>query len=150
MVLGVMWNKTHPFQLASTMSAWTFGKRYVAIGWPITLANAAFGLVETSDRFVLSSAVSIYDFRSQSCRRTMMVPVTLIAAIARVFFSHLRRPKKAASRGLRTGIGLDRDGLECAAPYYFGVDLFVWRFLPKYSGSCRSLEFFCWGLCFLR
>jgi O-antigen/teichoic acid export membrane protein len=135
-VLGVMWNKTHPFQLASATSAWTIGKRYVAIGWPITLANAAFGLVQSSDRFVLSSAVSIYDFAQYSlAASTMMVPVTLIAAIARVFFPHLAATDRKQHPEVYGQVsGLIVMAWSLLLPYYFGVDLFVRRFLPKYSG----------------
>jgi O-antigen/teichoic acid export membrane protein len=134
-VLGVMWNRTHPFQLASVTSAWALGKRYIAIGWPITLANAAFGLVQTSDRFVLSSAVSIYDFAQYSlAASTMMVPVTLITAIARVFFPHLAATDRKQHPEVYGQVsGLIVMAWSLLLPYYFGVDLFVRRFLPKYS-----------------
>src|SRR6202035_1087180 len=62
---------------------------YLAIGWPIVLANAALGIVQSADRLVLSSSVSIYDFAQYSlAASTMMVPVTLIAAVSQVFFHH--------------------------------------------------------------
>ena len=135
-VLVVMWAKTYPSRFASTTSAWTIGKRYIAIGWPITLANAAFGLVQTSDRFVLSSTVSIYNFAQYSlAASTMMVPVTLIAAIARVFFPHLAATDRKqhpelygqASRLIVMAWSL-------LLPYYFVVDLFVRHFIPNYAG----------------
>src|SRR5438552_5623390 len=131
-----MWAKTYPSRFASTTSAWTIGKRYIAIGWPITLANAAFGLVQTSDRFVLSSTVSIYNFAQYSlAASTMMVPVTLIAAIARVFFPHLAATDRKqhpelygqASRLIVMAWSL-------LLPYYFVVDLFVRHFIPNYAG----------------
>ena len=65
-VLGFLWFAVRPLGPTSNISAWTIGKRYVMIGWPITLANTAIALVQSSDRFVLSSAVSIYDFAQYS------------------------------------------------------------------------------------
>ena len=135
-VLGIMLAKTHPFQVASTTSAWTIGRRYIAIGWPVTLASAAFGLVQSSDRIVLSSTASIYEFAQYSlAASTMMVPVTLIAAIARVFFPHLA----ATERKRHPEIYGKASGLIVMAwsillPYYFVVDLFVRHFLPHYVG----------------
>jgi O-antigen/teichoic acid export membrane protein len=135
-VLGIMWAKVDPLRFASASSAWTIGKRYIAIGWPITLANAAFGLVQSSDRLVLSSAVSIYDFAQYNlAASTMMVPVTLIAAIARVFFPHLAATDRKEHPEVYGQVsGLIVMAWSLLLPYYFGVDLFVRRFLPKYSG----------------
>ncbi len=134
LVLGYLWLKVHPFQAGSTISTWEIGKRYTSIGWPITLANTAFGLVQSSDRFVLSSAVSIYDFAQYSlAASTMMVPVTLIAAIARVFFPHLaaterhRHPEVYGQASRMMVLAWS-----ALLPYYFIVDWFVHRFLQAY------------------
>jgi O-antigen/teichoic acid export membrane protein len=134
LVLGYLWTRVHPFGAQSTISAWTIGKRYISIGWPITLANTAFGLVQSSDRFVLSSAVSIYDFAQYSlAASTMMVPVTLIAAIARVFFPHLA----ATERHRHPEVYGQASSMMVLAwsvllPYYFVVDWFVHHFLQAY------------------
>jgi O-antigen/teichoic acid export membrane protein len=135
-VLAILWIKLHPFQFSSTGSAWMVGKRYIAIGWPITLANAAFGLVQSSDRMVLSSAVSIYDFAQYSlAASTMMVPVTLIAAIARVFFPHLAATDRKQHPEIYGQVSrLIVMAWSILLPYYFLVDLFVRRFLPHYAG----------------
>jgi O-antigen/teichoic acid export membrane protein len=134
LVLGYLWSRVHPFAARSTISAWTIGKRYIAIGWPITLANTAFGLVQSSDRFVLSSAVSIYDFAQYSlAASTMMVPVTLIAAIARVFFPHLaatERHRHPEVYGQASSVMVL--AWSVLLPYYFVVDWFVHRFLQAY------------------
>jgi O-antigen/teichoic acid export membrane protein len=134
-VLAILWVKIHPFRLASTGSAWTVGKRYIAIGWPITLANAAFGLVQSSDRMILSMAVSIHDFAQYSlAASTMMVPVTLIAAIARVFFPHLAATDRKQHPEIYGQVSrLIVMAWSILLPYYFVVDLFVRRFLPNYA-----------------
>ena len=92
--------------------------------------------MQSSDRIVLSSTASIYEFAQYSlAASTMMVPVTLIAAIARVFFPHLA----AAERKRHPEIYGKASGLIVMAwsillPYYFVVDLFVRHFLPHYVG----------------
>jgi O-antigen/teichoic acid export membrane protein len=133
-VLGYLWHTVHPFQTRSTISAWTIGKRYILMGWPITLSNAAFGLVQTSDRFVLSSTVSIYQFAQYSlAASTMMVPVTLIAAIARVFFPHLAAMEKDRHPEVyRQAARMMVLAWSVLLPYYFVIDLFVHRFLQAY------------------
>ena len=95
-----------------------------------------FGLLQSSDRLVLSSAVSIYDFAQYNlAASTMMVPVTLIAAIARVFFPHLAATDRKQHPEVYGQVsGLIVMAWSLLLPYYFGVDLFVRRFLPKYSG----------------
>jgi O-antigen/teichoic acid export membrane protein len=134
LVLGYLWLRVHPFGASSTISTWAIGKRYISIGWPITLANTAFGLVQSSDRFVLSSAVSIYDFAQYSlAASTMMVPVTLIAAIARVFFPHLaatERARHAEVYGQASSVMVL--AWSVLLPYYFIVDWFVHHFLQAY------------------
>jgi O-antigen/teichoic acid export membrane protein len=83
---------------------------------------------------VLSSAVSIYDFAQYSlAASTMMVPVTLIAAIARVFFPHLA----ATERHRHPEVYGQASSMMVLAwsvllPYYFVVDWFVHHFLQAY------------------
>jgi O-antigen/teichoic acid export membrane protein len=134
LVLGYLWSRVHPFQTRSAISTWTLGKRYIAIGWPITLANTAFGLVQSSDRFVLSSAISIYQFAQYSlAASTMMVPVTLIAAIARVFFPHLAATERHRHPELYGGASrMMVLAWSVLLPYYFIIDLFVHHFLQAY------------------
>jgi O-antigen/teichoic acid export membrane protein len=150
-VLGILWIKLRPFQFASTASAWMVGKRYIAIGWPITLANAAFGLVQSSDRMVLSSAVSIYDFAQYSlAASTMMVPVTLIAAIARVFFPHLAATDRKQHPEIYGQVSrLIVMAWSILLPYFFLVDLFVRRFVPNYAGILPVAGILLLGVLFL-
>jgi O-antigen/teichoic acid export membrane protein len=133
-VLGFLWSCTQPFKTPSQISSWSIGKRYVAIGWPITLANTAFGLVQFSDRFVLSSSVPIYEFAQYSlAASTMMVPVTLIAAIAKAFFPHLAATEKNSHPKVYRRIAcLIVLTWSLLLPYYFIVEMFVRHWLPAY------------------
>src|SRR5438477_7303066 len=135
-VLGFLWSKIQPLDFGSGVRIWTIGKQYIAIGWPVTLANAAFGIVQSSDRFVLSSAASIYDFAQYSlAASTMMVPLTLMAAIARVFFPHLAAAEKEQHPEIYGQVSrLIMLAWSALLPYYFLVDLFVHRFLGAYVG----------------
>ena len=131
-VLAFLWAEVRPTN--TSRSAWSLGKQYIAIGWPITLANTAFGLLQSSDRFVLSSAVPIKEFAQYSlAASTMMVPVTLIAAMARVFLPNLaaigreRHPEIYAAV-----VRLIVLVWSVSLPYYFIVDWFVHHFLQAY------------------
>ncbi len=135
--LGFLWKWIRPLSNSENISAWTIGKQYIAIGWPITLANTAFSLVQTSDRFVLSSRVPIYDFAQYSlAASTMMVPLAVIAAASRAFFPHLAATEKEQHPEMY-GQTLRLIVLTWAVllPYYFAVDAFVHHFLPVYVRS---------------
>jgi O-antigen/teichoic acid export membrane protein len=150
-VLGFLWTTVRPFGPVSNISAWTIGKRYITIGWPITLANTAIGLVQSSDRFVLSSAVSIYHFAQYSlAASTMMVPLAIISAAARVFFPHLA----ASDRGEHPEIYGQATRLIVVVwcvllPYYFAVDVFVHRFLHAYVESLPVARTLLLGVLFI-
>jgi O-antigen/teichoic acid export membrane protein len=149
--LGFLWRRVCPLKTYGSSSAWAIGKRYLLIGWPITLANTAFSLVQTSDRFVLSSAVSIYDFAQYSlAASTMMVPLAIIAAASRVFFPHLAATEKeqhptmygqAARFILLTWTVL--------LPYYFAVDAVVHYFLRAYVPSLSVAKVLLLGVLFV-
>jgi O-antigen/teichoic acid export membrane protein len=150
-VLGFLWSTVRPLGSVSNISAWTIGKRYVLIGWPITLANSAIGLVQSSDRFVLSSAVSIYHFAQYSlAASTMMVPLAIISAAARVFFPHLaarEREEHPEIYGQATRLIVV---VWCVLlPYYFAVDVFVHRFLHAYVESLPVARTLLLGVLFI-
>lgn len=150
-VLGFLWITVRPLRPISNISAWTIGKRYVMIGWPITLANTAIALVQSSDRFVLSSAVSIYDFAQYSlAASTMMVPVAIIAAAARVFFPHLAASEKEEHPEIYgQGVRLIVVVWCVLLPYYFAVDVFVHRFLKAYVKSLPVARTLLLGVLFI-
>jgi O-antigen/teichoic acid export membrane protein len=133
-MLGFLWHKVRPFQSACETSGWAIGKKYLLIGWPITLSNTAVIIAQSSDRFVLSSAVSIYDFAQYSlAASTMMVPITIIAAVARAFFPHLAAADKEQHPEIFGQVSrLILLAWSVLLPYCFAVDSFVRHFLPTY------------------
>lgn len=150
-VLGFLWATVRPLGPVSSISAWRIGKRYVMVGWPITLANTAIGLVQSSDRFVLSSTVSIYHFAQYSlAASTMMVPLAIISAAARVFFPHLAasdREEHPEIYGQATRLIVVVWSV--LLPYYFAVDIFVHRFLSAYVESLLVARTLLLGVLFI-
>ena len=122
---------------SSSESSWSLGKKLTAVGWPVVLANTAFGLVQSADRLVVSSALPIHDFAQYSlAASTMFVPVTAILAISRVFFSHaapLEHEDRAKIYARVSRLLLVAWSL--LLPYFFVLEAFVQRFLPKYISS---------------
>ena len=90
-VLVYLWFCLRPTRgSASRYSAWTFGKTYILLGWPILLSNGGFVLVQSADRLVVSSTLRIYDFAQYSlAASTMFVPIMMIVAVYQVLFSHV-------------------------------------------------------------
>jgi len=137
LVLLILWMSVHPLRSNYTVGIWKLGKRCIWVGWPITLANTAFSLVQTSDRFVLSSAVPIYQFAQYSlAASTMMVPVAIITAAARVFFPHLAATDKEQHPEMY-GQAARMIVLSWSVllPYFFAVDFFVRHFIQQYIPS---------------
>jgi O-antigen/teichoic acid export membrane protein len=137
LVTVFLWIRVRPFQTVADVSAWAVGKRYLSTGWPITLANTAFALVQSSDRLVLSSMVSIYNFAQYSlAASTMMVPLAVIAAVARVLFPHLAAVEEDEHAKMHgQALRLIFLAWSLTLPYYFAVDAFVHRFLHAYVQS---------------
>jgi len=133
-VTWYLWWTVQPFRSASTISAWEVGKKYVLMGWPITLSSTAIIMAQSADRVVLTSAASIYDFAQYSlAASTMMVPLTVIAAIARVFFPHLAGSKREQHPEIYRQVSRLILMAWCLMlPYYFAVESFVRHFLPAY------------------
>jgi O-antigen/teichoic acid export membrane protein len=119
---------------ASPDSEWTLGKRLTAIGWPVMLANTGFGLVQSADRLVVSSALPITKFAQYSLAASaMFVPVTAIAAVSRVFFTHaaaVEHDDRAKIYGHMSRFLLIAWSL--LVPYFFVLEAFIKRFLPNY------------------
>jgi O-antigen/teichoic acid export membrane protein len=149
--LWFLWRRVCPLNSRVNVSAWAIGKRYLSIGWPITLANTAFALVQTSDRFVLSSAASMYDFAQYSlAASTMMVPLAIIAAASRVFFPHLAaREKEQHPEMYGQAVRLTLLTWTILLPYYFAVDAFVHHFLRAYVPSLPVARILLLGILFV-
>jgi O-antigen/teichoic acid export membrane protein len=136
-VLIYLWARVKPQFANSSDAAWTLGKTLTAIGWPVVLANTGYGLVQSADRLVVSSTLPITEFAQYSMAASaMFVPITAIAAVSRVFFAHAAavehddRAKiyRHMSRFLLIAWSL-------LLPYFFVLEAFVKRFLPKYIPS---------------
>ena len=137
LVLLYLWARVRPRLGSSSESSWRLGKKLTAVGWPVVLANTAFGLVQSTDRLVVSSALPIDDFAQYSlAASTMFVPVTAIVAISRVFFSHaagLEHEDRAKIYARVSRLLLVAWSL--LLPYFFVLEAFVQRFLPNYIPS---------------
>jgi O-antigen/teichoic acid export membrane protein len=137
-VLVYLWTRVRPErQFCSSDSAWSLGKTCIVLGWPIALSNGGLGVVQSADRVIVSLVLPIRDFAKYSLASSMMfVPVTVIAAVYCVFFSHVAavghesraRVYAHASKFLLLAWSL-------LLPYFFVLEVFVRWFLPKYSTS---------------
>jgi O-antigen/teichoic acid export membrane protein len=151
-VLIYLWIRVRPVRRAcSSDTAWSLGKACILLGWPIVLANIGLGLVQSADRLVVSSTLPIYDFAQYSLASSMMfVPVTAVAAVCSVFFSHVAavehegraRVYSHASKFLLLAWSL-------LLPYFFILEVFVRRFLPKYLSALPVAGILLLGVIFL-
>jgi O-antigen/teichoic acid export membrane protein len=133
-MLAYLWWIVHPSGSEQVASAWDIGKKYVLMGWPITLSSTALIMAQSADRVVLTSAVSIYDFAQYSlAASTIMAPLAIIAALARVFFPHLAGARKEQHAEIYRQVSRLIVLAWCLMlPYYFAVESFVHHFLPAY------------------
>jgi O-antigen/teichoic acid export membrane protein len=151
-VLVYLWTRVRPLRGAhSSDSAWSLGKTCIVLGWPIVLANGGLSLVQSADRIVVSSALPIYDFAQYSLASSMMfIPVTAIATVYRVFFSHVAalehegraRVYAHASRFLLLAWSV-------LLPYFFVLDVFVRHVLPNYVAALPAAGILLLGVIFL-
>jgi O-antigen/teichoic acid export membrane protein len=151
-VLIYLWTRVRPQQdVYGFVPAWRLGKACILLGWPIVLANGGLGLVQSVDRIVVSSALPIREFAQYSLASSMMfVPVTAIAAVYRVFFSHVAAVEHEgratvyahASKFLLLAWSL-------LLPYFFVLEVFVRRFLPKYLTALPIAGILLLGVIFL-
>lgn len=135
----------------SSQSMWSVGTLGILLGWPILLANAGQTLVQSADRLVVSSALSIYDFAQYSLASSaLFVPVTAIAAIYRVLFSHaaaLEHEGRMRLYGHASRLLLLAWSL--LLPYFFALQLFVRSFLPRYVQAMPVSAILLLGVLFL-
>jgi O-antigen/teichoic acid export membrane protein len=151
-VLVYLWTRVRPVRLHYTSdSAWSLGKKCVVLGWPIALSNGGLGLVQSADRISVSLVLPIRDFAKYSLASSMMfVPVTAIAAVYCVFFSHVAavehegraRVYAHASKFLLLAWSL-------LLPYFFVLEVFIQWFLPKYLTSLPVAGILLVGVVFL-
>jgi O-antigen/teichoic acid export membrane protein len=139
--LGYLWLRVRPLAAARSAGlAWSLGKSCIASGWPIVLASVGFGLVQTADRLVVSWRLPIRAFAQYSLASSaMFVPLTAIAAIYKVFFSHAAASKQ--NNRARIYGHVSRFLLlawSSLLPYFFVLEVVVRRFLPKYLPALPS------------
>jgi O-antigen/teichoic acid export membrane protein len=132
-----LWTQVRPPLQDEGVQPWVLGKQFIAIGWPVVLANFSYGLIQTADRLVVSSVLPISQFALYSfAASAMFVPITAITAISRVFFSHAAAIDKENHAGLyQRASNLLFLAWSLLLPYYFVLDWFTRRFLPKYRSG---------------
>ena len=110
---------------------------YLAAGWPILLANLGYGVMQSADRITVNLTQPIERFAVYSLSQSIIyVPITLIAAISRVAFSHFAKAEPESRPHLYGKVGsLLAVVWALLLPYFFGVEWVIRRFLPKYVGS---------------
>jgi O-antigen/teichoic acid export membrane protein len=147
-----LWLRVRPLEASDVLvSRWALAKSCLLLGWPVVLANGGFTLVQSADRLAVSSILPIYDFAQYSLASSMMfIPATAIAAVYRVFFSHVAAVKHEdratvyahASRFLLLAWSL-------LLPYYFLLEIIVRRFLQKYLAALPVAGLLLLGVLFL-
>lgn len=110
---------------------------YIAAGWPILLANLGYGVMQSADRMTVNLTQPIERFAVYSLSQSIIyVPITLIAAISRVAFSHFAKAETKSRPRLYGKVGsLLAAVWVLLLPYFFAVEWVIRRFLPKYEGS---------------
>lgn len=150
LVLLLVWTK--PWRgPSSAVRAMSLAKSCVKSGWPIVLANTGVLLIVSADRLAISWAATIQSFAQYSLAASAMaVPITVIQACSKVFFSHLagvtpygrKRIYALCSRTLLMAWAV-------MLPYYFALDFFVRHFLPRYTPSLAYARILLLGIPFL-
>jgi len=150
-VLLYMWLRVKPLEAEPPLARWSLGKACILLGWPVVLANGGFSLVQSADRLAVSSVLPIYDFAQYSLASSMMfVPVTAIAALYRVFFSHIA----AVEHEGRAKVYAHASKFLLLAwsallPYFFVLEIIVRRFLQKYTDALPAAGMLLLGVIFL-
>jgi O-antigen/teichoic acid export membrane protein len=144
--------RTRPWRGArSEVSSWTLAKDCVLSGWPIMATNTGVMLIVSADRLAVSWAATIQNFAQYSLAASAMaVPVMVIQASSRVFFSHLAGVKP----GNRIRIyGISSRVLLVAwvvlLPYYFALDVFIRHRLTQYVPSLQYARILLLGIPFV-
>lgn len=133
-------------------SGWEAVSNQILLGWPVLVANTGMCLVQSADRVVLSWQSSIQDFAiySLAASGTMTVVLAVVVAAYRVFFPHLAALGKEQSREVYASAS--RFLFLCwvlLLPYYFVLEAFVNRFLPRYTASLPIARILLLGTIFL-
>jgi O-antigen/teichoic acid export membrane protein len=109
--------------------------KHIGAGWAIMLANTSYGLMQSADRITVNLTRPIHDFAIYSlAQSSIYVPVAIIAAIARVAFSHFATATEAGREArYRDTTRLLTLAWMLLLPYYFAVEWAVVRWLGRYT-----------------
>jgi O-antigen/teichoic acid export membrane protein len=123
-----------PAPAAPTGGFFGLSLRHMRAGWAIMLANTSYGLMQSADRITVNLTRPIHDFAIYSlAQSTIYVPVTIIAAVSRVAFSHFAGVAEGGREAAYTGtVRVLTAAWVLLLPYYLVVEWVVGRFLPRY------------------
>lgn len=149
--LGFLLGWTKPWLAARHPVRHSLVRSYLLTGWPILLANTGVGLILAADRLAVSWAATIQNFAQYSLAASAMtVPVTMILVCAKVLFSHFAGLTAEDRRKMYGAVTRTLLMAWCVLlPYYFALDFFVKRFLPKYVPSLGIARVLLLGIPFL-
>ena len=150
-LLLFLWNRLQPLKSSAGVAARSIGKQLIVSGWPIMLANLAYGVVQSADKIVVNATASIYGFAQYTLAASVMsVPIAAIAAVSRVFFPHIAA---CAPEHHRKTYGLSAKlAFLCwslTVPYYLVLARVVPIMLPKYLEGLPYAKVLLCGTVFL-
>lgn len=150
-LLIFLWYHLRPQSSASVVTADSVAWRFIGSGWPITVSNFAYGIVQSADKLVVCVTGSIYGFAQYSLAASVMaVPIAAIAAASRVFFPHLAAvdpEHHQATYGRAAKMAFLCWSL--SIPYYFVLARVVPFLLPKYLEGLPYAKILLCGSVFL-
>jgi O-antigen/teichoic acid export membrane protein len=137
---------------ASQVTGWrNLAKPCLVSGWPIALANTGVNLIQSADRLAVSWSTNIQNFAVYSLAASLMtVPLMIIQVFSKVFFSHLaglepQRRERIYAISELTFLAL----WAILLPFYFALQIFLMKFLPKYASGLVYARVLLLGIPFL-
>jgi O-antigen/teichoic acid export membrane protein len=150
-LLLFLWNRLQPLKSTAVVAARSIGKQFIISGWPIMLANLAYGVVQSADKIVVNATASIYGFAQYSLAASVMaVPIAAIAAVSRVFFPHIAASDPHHHQ--KTYGRCAKFSFLCwslTVPYYLVLARVVPTMLPKYVEGLPYAKVLLCGTVFL-
>jgi SAM-dependent methyltransferase/O-antigen/teichoic acid export membrane protein len=152
MPLTYLLARTRPWVGArGEVSSWTLAKDCVLSGWPIMATNAGVMLIVSADRLAVSWATTIQSFAQYSLAASAIaVPIMMIQASSKVFFSHLAGVKPGNRiRIYGTSSRVLLVAWAILLPYYFALDVFIRHLLTRYVPSLQYARILLLGIPFM-
>jgi O-antigen/teichoic acid export membrane protein len=131
--------------------SWSLAREYIAQGWPVLLAYAGFGVMQSADRITVNLTRPIHDFAIYSLSQSALyVPMSILIALSRVAFSYFARLAHSGRAGVY------RESSRAVAllwllllDYFFAFEWVIRRFLPKYIASLPAGQILLLSVLFL-